>query len=284
MKILRVLLLAPLMFSLLIARAAPAATADPDFVIVRTVAGPNGASEVSVQITGTVYQQRAGTLVLGTALGLNIGGYKGGLIQAQDFLGVGTTVGTSDSYGGVFLSIATPVSLLYSVTGGGTLHSAIAPGDRFDVVLFFPNGGIKSSNYSVSAGSGSVTATKSLGYGSKTLDVSQAGDKGRSVAVNGIAYGSQTHQESTTSGIAGTIIDNCDSCSGTWTTPDGTSRDWQSSPDPNWPAFHVFAGPSGAWTWKWQGDQLDLLESSATYGAYFPTGDDWAMFRSGSGS
>lgn len=284
-RLMRIVLLCLLLGSASIAHPSRAVAADPDFVFVEAVAGSEGAAEITIEITGSLYQQGAGTLVLGVALGIDQGGYKGGLVEAQDFLSVGTTIGTSDSFGGAHLSVATPVSLVYSFSGGGTLHSPISAGDRFNVVMFFPNGGITDSDFTLNVGIGSVTTTKTLGYGSKTLDVAESGDEGHSVAVNGLASGSQTHKESLASGIAGTIIDNCSYCFGNWTTPDGTSRDWEyPASESTFAPFHMFAGPKGDWTWTWEGDQFALLESSATYGAYFPAGDDWAMYRSGSGS
>src|SRR5687767_7837990 len=108
-RFVRIVLLCLLLGSSSLAHPSGAAADDPDFVLVEAVAGSNGAAEITIEITGSLYQQKAGTLVLGVALGIDQGGFKGGLVQAEDFLSVGTTIGTSDSFGGTHLSVAPPV-------------------------------------------------------------------------------------------------------------------------------------------------------------------------------
>src|SRR5438552_26890 len=160
---------------------------------------------------------------------------------------------------------------------------AMKPGDKLDFVVFFPNGELLSSNYTVTTAAGSVETTSTQGSGSATLDVAAAGDGGSAVAVNGIATGTNAHQAIPSVGIVGTIMTNCDACTGTWTTPDGRSGAWEvpSSTYPFGSEFQ-FVGPAGSWNWTWTGEQQILGESSADYGAYVPVGDDWSLFRSGS--
>lgn len=258
----------------------------PDYVLLKAVAGPEGASNVSFTLAGEVAQTGAGTLVAGTGIGANLGGYRGGDTRAADVGGLGVTVGTGSDLGGTFLSVSSPVSLVYEFESGGSLTAPpMAPGDQLDFLVFFPNGEIGAFVPAVSVSSGGVTMTVVTGRAAHTLDVAANGDEGDAVAVNGIAIGRTTHRVSATDGVVGTIIGNCSSCAGSWTSPTEFTGDWEvPQSDPTFPAFRQFAGPSGDWEWTWEGTQVVPSESSAVYGAFVALGEDWPLFRSGSGS
>ncbi|HUR49252.1 MAG TPA: hypothetical protein VMY88_06980 [Acidimicrobiales bacterium] len=231
-------------------------------------------------------QVRAGTLVVGAGFGANLGGYTGGDVSARDVTSAGVTVGAGAAAGGISLSVASPVGLVYRFTSGGTLVApAMKPGDQLDFLVFFPNGGILSSDVQVTTQSGSVTETDVLGTGSATLDVAAEGDGGNALAIAGVATGTTLHNDRLDAGIVGTIIRNCRTCTGSWSTPDGRQGEWR-VPDPDYPygTYYQFAGPAGEWAWTWSGTQAVVGESSADYGAFVPVGDDWPLFRSGSGS
>src|SRR5439155_13962643 len=225
----------------------------PDFLLVRVVAGPAGASNVAISATGTVTQVGSGTLVAGTGGGLDLGGYKGGTVLASDVLSTGVTLGTGADRGGLSLSVSSPTSLVFGFSGGvGLAAPAMKPGDKLDFVVFFPNGELLSSNYTVTTAAGSVETTSTQGSGSATLDVAAAGDGGSAVAVNGIATGANAHQAIPSVGIVGTIMTNCDACTGTWTTPDGHSGAWE-VPSSTFGSEFQFVGPAGSWNWTWTG-------------------------------
>lgn len=266
--------------------ASRASSPATDFVLVQLVAGSDGASGVNIEVTGTVAQTQSGTLVVGAGFGADLGGYTGGDVTAADVASTGVTVGTSSERGGVNVAVGSPVGLVYQFSSAATLWSPpLEAGDRFDLVVFFPNGEILSSQPTVNVGFGTVETTVTMGSGSRTLDVAAAGDGGTAVAVGGFASGTNTHHATTSTGIVGTIIaENCNACTGTWAAPDGRSGSWSvpsRSPVPGMVTYYQFGGPAGDWAWTWTGSQSQLHESSADYGAYAPIGPDWVLFRSG---
>lgn len=284
MRVVRVLSAMFLVASAFVPGAAEAV--GPDYVLVRAVADASGADGVQIEISGEVAQRGPRALVAGAGVGADLGGHKGGIITAESVFGLGATVGVSNDGLGARLGVGSPVGLVYGFSASGSVTApALEEGDVVALIVFFPNGEVLDHEAHASTGSGSVTVETVTGTASRTLDVGEAEDGGQAVAVNGIATGAISHTASASDGLIGTIIDNCDRCSGTWTAPGGTERPWSVPQDEGsiLPPFRMFAGPSGEWAWTWEGDQTRLTESSAVYGAYVEIGDDWEMFRSGSG-
>src|SRR3989442_5581894 len=127
-----------------IVTTARADAGSPDFILVQAIAGSSGASDVTLSVTGEVAQVKSGTLVVGAGFGTNLSGYTGGKVVANDVLASsGVRVATSEGSGGAFVSVSPKVGLIYDFSGTGELRApAMSPGDKFDVVIFFPNGEI----------------------------------------------------------------------------------------------------------------------------------------------
>ncbi|HEX9695786.1 MAG TPA: hypothetical protein VGB64_05675 [Actinomycetota bacterium] len=265
-------------------RPAPAVDA-PDHVRIRVVAGPSGASNVGITLAGEAAQAGTGTLISGVAVGLDLGGFRGGRVLAQPLLGSGARIATAEDWGGAWIQAGNPIGVVYGFTAGATLTAPpLGPGDIMEFIAFFPNGTVTFDPPAVTFDQGSVTTTVATSTGSRALVVADDGDAGDAIAAGGIAFGRTEHSLASAEGLAGTIMAICNECSGTWRSPSTTfDWPWSEPADDFLPPFRMFAGPAGDWRWTWEGTQTSLLDSEAVYGAYVPVGDDWSMFRSGSG-
>lgn len=259
----------------LVAEADEAAPAD--FVRIAVDVPIDGATvEIGYSITVTHFGPAP--LILGQAVGLRNGLYRGGVAAAQRLAPGG---GVTASVLGSRVSVA-PIGLDWQISSTAPLSVFPVDDDGVvELIVFVPDAELVAvGSIDVQAPAGSTT-TITTGRGAHTVAVGDVDDGASGVVLNGFARGSSNVARDVSEGITGAIVTGaCTSCEGAWRAPGGGfDWSWQLPGDANgWDNRQHFRGPGGSWKWTWRGASDQVADGSAVYAAYVDVGDDWVNF------
>ncbi|MGN6475089.1 MAG: hypothetical protein ACTHK4_15760, partial [Mycobacteriales bacterium] len=164
-----------------------------------------------------------------------------------------------------------------------------APGETLAELFLFAGGSLTRTHLDAVASSGSLTVNRVYGTGATALYVADDQDAGLALDADVASAGSSSHGLTTTTGLAGSLIDFDDSQAAavdtaSWTAPDRSSGSIDNLMTPTSgcgigePAF---AGGPGHWTWSWKGASQQLGELGVA--AWAPIGSYWHRFRTPAG-
>ena len=253
-------------------RASVATPSGDNWYIVTISAGPAGADVVTeLSASGTTLGQKPDLVGFGIAVR---GRFHFVSVLDQNDSGE-TSISTTRGLGSQHIVLHSPPNGMLSMTSLSFGH--LGSGQTVTFLAFFTDAVFGPPRFEYAALAGSAVATLGHGGGSEAVVVGARNDAGLAAQAAGYGGGALTHTLDATTGLVGAFSfvppPAAQVASATWASPDGRHGNFVTTPVVTSGAAD-FAGPAGAWVWKWTG----FTAGTASFAAYAPAGDAWRSF------